>query len=195
MALDLAKVEELKRHYVKPKSLPFKIGKLGHIVINCADLERSIKFYTEIMGLEVSDIYTSDMAPGGMAFLRCGPDHHSLALVGSMQKDKPNDNYELNHIAFEVATLDEVLAARAHLEQHKIPIDFEGRRRAGVQIAVEFRDPDGHRLEIYWGLDQIGSEGKARPREQWKGAKSLAAAIADPVVGQDTSLRDPSLKP
>ncbi|MGH6996003.1 MAG: VOC family protein, partial [Stellaceae bacterium] len=109
MAIDQAKVEELKRRYVKPKDLPFKLGKLGHIVINCADLERSIEFYTEIMGFEVSDIYPSDMAPGGMAFLRCGPDHHALALVGSMEKDKPSDNYELNHIAFEVASLDEVL--------------------------------------------------------------------------------------
>ncbi|HEV2162339.1 MAG TPA: VOC family protein [Stellaceae bacterium] len=193
MAIDQAKVEELKRRYVKPKDLPFKLGKLGHIVINCADLERSINFYTEIMGFEVSDIYTSDMAPGGMAFLRCGPDHHSLALVGSMEKDKPSDNYELNHIAFEVASLDEVLEARAHLEKHKVPIDFEGRRRAGVQIAVEFRDPDNHRLEIFWGLDQLASGQKARSRDEWKWAHSLEEAIQNPVRGQDTRLRNPTL--
>ncbi|MDE1903973.1 MAG: VOC family protein, partial [Alphaproteobacteria bacterium] len=193
MAIDQAKVEEFKRRYVKPKDVPFKLGKLGHIVINCADLERSLKFYTEIMGFEVSDIYTSDMAPGGMAFLRCGPDHHSLALVGSMEKDKPSDNYELNHIAFEVASLDEVLEARAHLEKHKVPIDFEGRRRAGVQIAVEFRDPDNHRLEIFWGLDQVASGQKARPRDEWKWAHSLEEAIQNPVRGQDTRLRNPTL--
>ena len=193
MAIDQAKVEELKRRYVKPKDLPFKLGKLGHIVINCADLERSIKFYTEIMGFEVSDIYPADMAPGGMAFLRCGSDHHSLALVGSMEKDKPSNNYELNHIAFEVATLDEVLEARAHLEKHKVPIDFEGRRRAGVQIAVEFRDPDNHRLEIFWGLDQLVSGQKARPRDEWKWAHSLEDAIQNPVRGQDTRLRNPTL--
>lgn len=193
MAIDQAKVEELKRRYVKPKDLSFKLGKLGHIVINCADLERSIEFYTEIMGFEVSDIYTSDMAPGGMAFLRCGPDHHSLALVGSMEKDKPSDNYELNHIAFEVASLDEVLEARAHLEKHKVPIDFEGRRRAGVQIAVEFRDPDNHRLEIFWGLDQLASGQKARSRDEWKWAHSLEEAIQNPVRGQDTRLRNPTL--
>ena len=193
MAIDLAKVEELKRRYVKPKDLPFKLGKLGHIVINCADLERSIKFYSEIMGFEVSDIYPADMAPGGMAFLRCGPDHHSLALVGSMEKDKPSDNYELNHIAFEVASLDEVLEARAHLEKHNVPIDFEGRRRAGVQIAVEFRDPDNHRLEIFWGLDQLASGEKARPRDEWKWAHSLEEAIQNPVRGQDTRLKNPAL--
>jgi len=193
MAIDQAKVEELKRHYVKPRELPFKIGKLGHIVINCADLERSLKFYTEIMGFEVSDIYPSDMAPGGMAFLRCGPDHHTIALVGSMDKSKRNDNYELNHIAFEVATLDEVLAARAHLEQHKVPVDFDGRRRAGVQIAVEFRDPDNHRIEIFWGLDQLASGQKARPSEEWKWAHSLEEAVENPVKGQDTRLKNPAL--
>jgi hypothetical protein len=67
------------------------------------------------------------------------------------------------------------------------------RRRAGCQIAVEFRDPDNHRLEIYWGIDQIGSDGQVRPPSEWKGARSLEDAIADPVRGQDTTLHDPSL--
>jgi hypothetical protein len=72
-----------------------------------------------------------------------------------------------------------------------VKLDFDGRRRAGVQLAVEFRDPDGHRLEIYWGIDQVGSDDRVRPPEEWKGARSLEAAIADPVKGQDTSLADP----
>ena len=74
-------------------------------------------------------------------------------------------------------------------------IDFEGRRRAGVQIAVEFRDPDGHRLEIYWGLDQVGSDGITRPPAEWAGARSLADAIAHPVRGQDTTVQDKTLVP
>jgi catechol 2,3-dioxygenase len=95
---------------------------------------------------------------------------------------------DLNHVAFEVATLGEVLQARDHLCRHGVPIDFEGRRRAGCQLAVEFRDPDGNRLEIYWGIDQIGSDGRARPAPEWKGVRGLEAAIADPVRGQDTTL-------
>jgi catechol 2,3-dioxygenase len=102
-------------------------------------------------------------------------------------------NVELNHIAFEVPSLDDVIRARDHLKRHEVVIDFAGRRRAGCQIAVEFRDPDNHRLEIYWGIDQIGSEGHVRPPSEWKGARSLADAIADPVRGQDTTLHDPSL--
>ena len=170
---------------------PFRIGKLGHVVLNVRDVERSARFYTELLGFEVSDVYPEEMVPGGMVFLRCNPDHHGIALVGSLKE--PATNADLNHIAFEVATLDEVIRARDHLRTHDVQIDFEGRRRAGVQIAVEFRDPDGHRLEIYWGLDQVGSQGQVRPPEQWKGAQSLEAAIADPVVGQDTTLHDPSL--
>jgi catechol 2,3-dioxygenase len=109
--------------------------------------------------------------------------------------DAASPNVELNHMAFEVGTLDEVIRARDHLKKHNVPIDFEGRRRAGVQIAVEFRDPDGHRLEIYWGLDQVGSDGHVRPPAEWKWAHTLAEAIRDPVRGQDTSLADPNLKP
>ena len=63
-------------------------------------------------------------------------------------------------MAFEVSTLDEVLRAREHLRRHDVQIHFEGRRRAGVQLAIEFKDPDGHNLEIYWGIDQVGSDGK-----------------------------------
>jgi hypothetical protein len=128
-----------------------------------------------------------------MVFLRCNPDHHGIALVGSAPE--AGDGRDLNHIAFEVGSLDEVVRAEAHLRAHEVTIDFAGRRRAGCQIAVEFRDPDGHRLEIYWGIDQIGSDGQARPAAEWKGARSLAEAIADPVRGQDTSLYDPRLRP
>jgi hypothetical protein len=83
-----------------------------------------------------------------------------------------------------VGSLDEVFRARAWLKMHGVPIVFEGRRRAGCQVAVEFRDPDGNNLEIYWGLDQIGTDGRARPSSEWRQAKTLEDAIANPVPGQ-----------
>jgi len=175
----------------RPHGLPFRIGKLGHVVLNVTDITRSVRFYTEVLGFRISDVYPESMVPGGMVFMRCNADHHGVALVGSMTS--ASGSSELNHMAFEVATLDEVLRARAHLRRHNVPIDFEGRRRAGCQIAIEFRDPDNHRLEIYWGLDQVGSDGYVRPAEEWKGARSLEAAIADPVRGQDTTLIDSTL--
>ena len=150
-----------------------------------------MRFYTAILGFKVSDVYPTEMVPGGMVFMRYDFDHHGVALVGSM--DGPSPNVELNHIAFQVETLDEVVLARNHLRRAGVPIDFEGRRRAGVQIAVEFRDPDGHRLEIFWGLDLVREDDVVRPREQWSLALSLDEAIAHPVPGQDTTLRDPSI--
>jgi catechol 2,3-dioxygenase len=187
MEFDPERLKAMKR----PQGMPFRIGKLGHVVINVTDIERSVRFYTQVLGFQVSDVYPNEMVPGGMVFLRCSADHHSIALVGEMPGAA--SNVELNHIAFEVATLDEVLRARDHLRQHKVQIDFEGRRRAGVQIAVEFRDPDNHRLEIFWGLDQVGSDGHVRPGSEWKWAHSLREAVEDPVRGQDTTLQDPSL--
>jgi catechol 2,3-dioxygenase-like lactoylglutathione lyase family enzyme len=182
---------ERVRRLDRPHGLPFRIGKLGHVVLNVRDVERSARFYTEILGFQISDVYPEEMVPGGMVFLRCNPDHHGIALVGSLHEEAPN--IELNHLAFEVANLDEVVHARDHLRRHGIEIDFEGRRRAGCQLAVEFRDPDNHRLEIYWGIDQIGSDGQVRPAVEWKGMRRLEDAIADPVRGQDTTLRDPAL--
>ena len=179
-------VEKLKT-MAPPKGMEFHITKLGHAVLQVADLERSVEFYAKVLGFKVSDVYPEDMMPGGMVFLRCGTDHHCLALVGA--GDGKNSNRELHHLAFEVPTLDQVLAARDRLRASGDKIDFEGRRRAGCQIAVEVRDPDNHSLEIYWGVDQVGSDGLVRPASEWHGVKSLEQAIAHPVPGQDTHLR------
>jgi catechol 2,3-dioxygenase len=160
---------------------PFQLRKLGHVVLNVADLTASERFYTDVLGFKVSDRYPDSMVPGGMLFLYCGTDHHTVALVGGAP---PTAVTTLNHFAFEVATLEEVFRARESLRQHGVPIVFEGRRRAGCQIAVEFKDPDGNNLEIYWGLDQIGTEGHVRPSSEWRQAHTLEDAVANLVPGQ-----------
>ena len=179
------------RAIAQEASAPFAITKIGHVVLNCRDLEASVRFYTHVLGFKISDIYGDEMIPGGMVFMRFNADHHGVALIGSLPDSSPN--IELHHMAFAVSTLDEVFRAREHLERHNVPIIVEGRRRAGVQIAVEFADPDGHMLEIYWGLDQVGSDGITRPPSEWKGAKSLEEAIDNPVRGQDTRVFDERL--
>jgi len=159
----------------------FQLRKIGHVVLNVTDLERAVRFYTEILGLGISDRYPDSMVPGGMVFLRCNPDHHGVALVGGASKA---DRSSLNHFAFEVGSLDEVFRAREWLRERGVPIHFEGRRRAGCQIAIEFQDPDGNNLEIYWNIDQVGTEGTVRPAAEWLPAKSLEEAVANPVKGQ-----------
>jgi catechol 2,3-dioxygenase-like lactoylglutathione lyase family enzyme len=170
---------------------PFQLGKIGHVALYVSDIEASTRFYRDVLGFEVSDVYEDDMMPGGAVFLRCNPDHHGIALFKATEANPAGAG--LHHLAFEVAALDDVFRARQHLRDHNVPIDFDGRRRAGVQIAVEFRDPDNHRLEIYWGIDQVAPGAAARPAHEWKGARSLEQAVADPVAGQDTRLQDASL--
>jgi 4-hydroxy-4-methyl-2-oxoglutarate aldolase len=184
-------VEALKR-FVPPPGRPFALTKLGHIVINVADLERSVEFYTQVLGFRISDVYPESFVPGGMVFMRFHHDHHGVALVGNKRVDLSTGgraNGDLNHFAFAVSSLDEVLQAREHLRARGVRILFEGRRRAGCQIAVEFLDPDGNNLEIYTLLDQVGSDGAVRPPTEWIDAHSLEDAIAHPVNGQDVSLQ------
>jgi len=177
---------EALRRQTPPAGLPFGIRKLGHVVLKVKDLQRSLAFYVGVLGFRVSDVYPETMMKGGMVFLRCNTDHHCLALVGGAAED--GRACELHHLAFEVATLDEVVRARDYLRAHNVKIDYEGRRRAGCQVAVEFRDPDNHFLEIFWGLDQVGSDHRVRPPEEWREEPSLEAAIANPPPGQDTTV-------
>jgi len=185
--MDAQTVSKMQR----PAGMPFRCNKIGHVALYVKDPERSAKFYTDVMGFAVSDAYDGGMLPGGAVFLRCSADHHGVALF-KLPEGQPAHG-AFHHMAFEVSTLDEVLRAREHLRRHDVAIHFEGRRRAGCQLAIEFTDPDGHNPEIYWDIDQVGSDGRVRAPEQWKGATSLEAAIADPVAGQDTTVQDSSL--
>jgi catechol 2,3-dioxygenase len=160
---------------------PFDLRKLGHVVLNVGDLDAAVRFYTEVLGLRVSDRYPDTMVPGGMVFLRYNTDHHGIALVGGA---KTAASSSLNHFAFEVGTVDEVFQAREWLRKRDVRIVFEGRRRAGCQVAIEFQDPDGNNLEIYWNIDQIGTNSSARPASEWRQARTLEDAVANPVAGQ-----------
>ena len=174
-------------------TLPFAVRKLGHVVVNVADLETSKRFYTEVLGFQPTDIYGDDKMPGGMVFLRCNGDHHCLALIGGAPP-AGEAKRTLHHMAFELATLDEVFRARDHLRRHGARIVYEGRRRAGCQVSVEFLDPDGHHLELFWGLDQIGTDGRVRPADEWRQTATLEDAVRFAPPGQDTTLHDASLK-
>ena len=101
----------------------------------------------------------------------------------------------LNHFAFEIGSLDEVFRARSWLRERSVPIHFEGRRRAGCQIAIEFQDPDGNNLEIYWNIDQVGTEGSGAPRqrvasgEDAGGGGGQPGQRSDPAAAQLRSAR------
>jgi len=159
---------------------PVKVKKLGHVVLTVSDIERTVKFWTEIMGFQVSDRNEQ-----GMVFLRYGSDHHTVALVQAKTPDElPKEGRPgFHHCALEVSTVSELFKIRDFLRAKGVPIVYEGRRGPGGNPGVEFKDPDGFNVELYASMDQIGPDGKSRPSEQWSRAKTLEEAASNPLPG------------
>ena len=130
-----------------------KIKELGHVVLYVRDLDASLRFYRDILGLKEHGRGKS----GRIAFLTAGAHHHDLALEarGPNAPRPPAGSTGLYHIAFQVGDdLVALEAARRHLETHGLEIFGE----AGNSVSV--RDPDGHQVELYVDL---GAE-EAKPR-------------------------------
>ena len=159
----------------KQSKVPFEIKKLGHAVYYVADMDRSVKFYTEVL-----PFYVTDVNEQGMVFLRCQTDHHTLAFAPRPNGAQPPSEYlRLSHLAFEVPSMDDLFRIRDWLREHDVTITFEGRKGPGCNPGVEFLDPDGYTIELYAGMEQIGWNGKSRPPELWRRAKSLEEAMAN----------------
>lgn len=158
---------------------PVKVKKIGHVVFRASDIEASTRFWTDVMGFEVSD--RNEI---GMVFFRSASDHHTIALAPAKgARDGEKDAPGFDHCAMEVGSVGELFAIRDHLKKHGVKIVFEGRRGAGCNVGVEFLDPDGNMIELYASMDQIGWQSESRPREQWRRAKTLEEAVENPVAG------------
>jgi len=120
--------------------------RIGHVVIKVRDLERSARFYSEVMGLQVMK-----MEPGfKMGFFACnGRDHHEIAAI-EVGPDAPSPQLHaigLSHIAFRLCDEAHLRAAYDDLKAHGIKIVTAVNH--GVTKSVYFMDPDGHQLEVY----------------------------------------------
>ena len=98
------------------------------------------------------------------AWLRCGSDHHCLALFGLRQPAATTSGLPvgLHHVAFEVGSFDDLLAAHRGLGARQLPVEARI-GGPGWQVRVYFRDPDGNLVELYWDMDRIGWDGRSRP--------------------------------
>jgi len=158
---------------------PVQIKKLGHVVFYVQDVERSIRFYTEILNFRVSDVNEQ-----GMVFFNTCGDHHTIAIapVGTDTPEKPGTGVlRMSHFAMEVEDIDALFAIREFLKQKGVPVRFEGRKGAGCNVGVELDDPDGYHIELYCSMDQIGPANHTRPPEQWHRVKSLEEARDNPL--------------
>ncbi len=157
---------------------PIQVNKLGHMVYEVTDVERTVKFWTEVMGFK-----ETDRNEHGMVFFRCNADHHAIGLKPAKGKTKRElkAGLQMEHLAMEVDNIDVLFKARDFLKANNIPIVFEGRKGAGCNISINFLDPDGYEFEIYCQMDQVDESGRLRPPEQFRRVKSLEEARDNPV--------------
>ena len=137
------------------------MNKIGHVGLYCRDLPRMVDFYTRVLGFKVSDVNEK-----GMTFLRFGADHHSFVLARATEA--PSGPTVLQQIAMEVADLDALKGIRAYLIGQGVKATAIKHEGPGSDYTFDFDDPEGNRLQFYCDMDQIGWDGKSRPKEQWK---------------------------
>lgn len=128
--------------------------RLNHAVLFVADLDRSVRFYTDVFGMEV----VAEEPRADAAFLRLprGDNHHDLGLfgVGSAGGPRRRGSVGLYHLAWQLDTVDELATARRVLIEAGA---YTGESSHGATKSVYGVDPDGNEFEIMWML----------PRESW----------------------------
>lgn len=143
------------------------VRRLAHLGIAVPDLELAADFYVRVLGMQVSDrLSYPPSSPFEQAiWLRCNTDHHCMSLFKLRDSADCEDGPRigLHHIAFELATFDELLAAYRTVKREGIPLVDARWGGPGNQPRVYVRDPAGNIVELYWDLDQIGWDGASRP--------------------------------
>jgi len=152
-----------------------KVAAIGHIGLAVRDLDASVRFFTEVVGLTVTERFEypkEEVGHGRLvsaaAFLRCGTTHHCIALFSlKPQEGVPESGrFGLHHIGFEMRTPGDLLRKYQGLRDANAPIINARMGGPGNMVRFYVRDPDGNTVEFYWGADEIGWQGEARAYPQ-----------------------------
>src|SRR2546430_10752356 len=127
--------------------MAIRVRNVGHVVLKVRDIERSARFYRDVLGLK-------EVARGEfgrpMAFFSTGDNHHDVAVMemGPHAPAPPPGGTRLYPVALRLGTtLEELRGARAHREAHGIE---RVRRRGHVgSQATYVDDPEGNIIELY----------------------------------------------
>lgn len=141
---------------------PVRPRKLGHLVIGSTDQAATQRFFTEGIGLKISDV-----VPSIAAFMRCSTDHHNILV------QQAPVNF-LHHTSWQVDDIDEIgRGAAAMLEKDPARHVWGlGRHHVGSNFFWYLKDPAGNFSEYYSDLDCIVDEALWKPGV-WDGARSL----------------------
>jgi catechol 2,3-dioxygenase len=121
----------------------FSVEGIDHIALAVKDVERSVAWYKEVLGLKRrhEDVWGNYPAMVGIGT-------NSIALFpveGAEPKPSPGrDVLAMRHFAFRTdrANFDQ---ARRELSQRGIPLEAH---HHGISESIYFHDPDGHEVEI-----------------------------------------------
>ena len=127
-----------------------EIKRLGHVVLRVRELERSVHFYRDVLGLkEVARIRDA------MVFFSIdNSSHHDLAImpVGAGASNPSPDDVGLYHVAFKIGDdIVDLKSAKQWLDSHGVNI--VGLSDHTVSQSMYLKDPDGNELELYVDSD------------------------------------------
>jgi catechol 2,3-dioxygenase len=136
ISADVSKHTDVIQDISRPKNLT-------HVVLNSADVGRQTSFFIDLLGFKLSD------STAVMEFIRCGTDHHSVALARGAGPS-------LNHMAYEMEDLDGLMLGSGRMKRSGFNLEWGvGRHGPGNNIFSYFIEPNGFVAEYTTGMDRI----------------------------------------
>lgn len=127
--------------------------RIGHVHLTVSNLDRSLAFYRDVLGFDVTARYGPDAV-----FLSAGGYHHHIGLntwAGRGAPRPPAGTTGLYHFAILLPDRPALAAVVRRVLDHGI--ELEGASDHGVSEAIYLRDPDGNGIELY----------RDRPESEW----------------------------
>jgi catechol 2,3-dioxygenase len=136
--------------------------RIGHVVLKVRDLDRSLAFYRDLLGFQVS----GEMSNVMLFLTATGENHHDLALlrVGDQAPSPLPTAVGLYHVAIQLRDMDAVRDAHAVLTERGL---LRGTADHGVSRSLYTADPDGNEIELFCDA----------PREEWEGRVGEAMTV------------------
>jgi catechol 2,3-dioxygenase-like lactoylglutathione lyase family enzyme len=144
---------------------PFKIVRLGPVYLFTKDMDGALAFYHNTLGFTQTEevVWRGERC----VFLRCNTEHHSVALLPLTLRDALGLSPHSKCAAFgiQLANYRQLKAAVKFFRDNGVPVteSLPAELHPGIDFSATVRDPDGHTIQLYYAMEQIGWEGKPRP--------------------------------
>ena len=145
---------------------PFKVTKIGPLHLYVADVGAAVDFYAGELGFSITE--EVDYHGNRCVFLRCGNEHHSLAIFPKSLRAELGGSPHTSCASFglEVGTYQQLRNAVSFLKENGVTFkEMPQELHPGIDYAAYAVDPDGHLIQLYYYMEQLGWQGKPRPQE------------------------------